>query len=72
MTTSPGLTDHLQRLAAESRGRLAALDGLREQQRLIAEHSRRRLDASRLLLQGGRGPSRLVVDDPQRTPVAQG
>jgi hypothetical protein len=44
-------SDELRRLSAESRVRLAAVVVLREQQRLIAEQSRRRLDASRLLLQ---------------------
>lgn len=44
------LTAHLQRLATESRARLLAVEALREQHRLVAEHSRRRLEASRLLL----------------------
>ncbi len=51
-TARPTVTtpDDLRRLAAESRVRLATVEDLRVQQRLIAEHSRRRLDASRLLL----------------------
>ena len=44
-------SDDLRRLSAESRVRLAAVLALREQHRLIAEQSRRRLDASRLLLE---------------------
>lgn len=44
-------TDELRRLNAESRVRLDAVAALREQHRLIAEQSRRRLDASRLLLE---------------------
>jgi hypothetical protein len=45
------IPDELRRLSAESRVRLAAVTALREQHRLIAEQSQRRLDASRLLLE---------------------
>ena len=43
-------TDDLRHLTLESRGRLAAMAELREQNRLLVLHSARRLDASRLLL----------------------
>ena len=43
-------TDDLRRLNDQSRVRLAAVEDLRGQNRLIAEHSRRRLEASRRLL----------------------
>lgn len=43
-------TDHLRRLNAESRVRLAAVADLRAQCQLIARHSRRRLDESRRIL----------------------
>ena len=49
--TRVSTSDDLRRLSAESRMRLAAVAALREQHRLIAEQSRRRLDASRLLLE---------------------
>ena len=52
------LAEGLHRLAAESRARLASVRALREQHRLIAEHSRRRLEASRLLLDRGRAAGR--------------
>lgn len=44
-------TEHLRQLTAQSRVRLAAVEDLRAQYQLIARHSRRRLDESRLLLQ---------------------
>jgi hypothetical protein len=43
-------SDDLRRLTAESRARLATLGDLREQHRLITDHSRQCLQASRLLL----------------------
>ena len=62
----------LQRLAAQSRVRLAAVEALREQHRLIAEHSRRRLEASRLLLERSR-PAVATVDlaEQSRAPRAR-
>lgn len=43
-------SEDLRRLTDQTRVRLAAVETIREQHRLIAEHSRRRLVASRLLL----------------------
>ena len=47
-------TDDIRRLTEASRVRLASVAALREQQELIARHSRRRLDDSRRLLERGR------------------
>ena len=49
--TRVSTSDDLRRLSAESRVRLATVAVLREQHLLIAERSRLRLDASRLLLE---------------------
>lgn len=46
-----GTPDDLRRLTAQSRVRLAAVQDLRAQYQPIAMHSRRRMDASRLLLE---------------------
>ena len=48
-------TDHLLRLTAESRVRLAAVEELREQHRLIVQQTARRLEDSRVLLDRGTG-----------------
>ena len=49
--TSVSLPDDLRRLREQSQVRLAAVQDLRQQCELIAEHSRRRMDASRRLLE---------------------
>ena len=67
------LTDGMQRLTAQSRVRLAAVQTLREEQRRITDHCRRRLDDSRLLLERSRrtapGPAER---DRLRTAAQQG
>ena len=67
------LRDGLDRLAAQSRVRLAAVEELREQHRLIVDHSRRRLDASRRLLQQRRPSTpEAVLPEQPAAPAHQG
>jgi hypothetical protein len=59
-------SDDLRRRTDESRVRVAAVETIREQHQLIAERSRRRLTASRLLLDRRTSSDQVVTALPAR------